>query len=66
MLTRKKPEESLNYQEQFYSDSITYIVGVDEAGRGPLAGPVVAGAVILPRAYINKDINDSKALSLKK
>lgn len=66
MLNRKKPEESLNYQEQFYSDSITYIVGVDEAGRGPLAGPVVAGAVIFPRAYINKDINDSKALSLKK
>ena len=66
MLNRKKPEESLNYQEQFYSDSVTYIVGVDEAGRGPLAGPVVAGAVILPRAYINKDINDSKALSLKK
>lgn len=66
MLVRKKPEESLTYQDQFYTDSINYIVGVDEAGRGPLAGPVVAAAVILPRAYINKDINDSKALTEKK
>lgn len=57
---------SLDYQNQFYSDSINLIVGVDEAGRGPLAGPVVAAAVIFPRAYINKDINDSKQLSEKK
>lgn len=57
---------SLTYQDQFYSDKINLIVGVDEAGRGPLAGPVVAAAVILPRAYINIDINDSKQLSEKK
>lgn len=57
---------SLDYQEQFYSDNISLIVGVDEAGRGPLAGPVVAGAVIFPRAYINKEINDSKKLTAKK
>lgn len=57
---------SLDYQNQFYSDKVNLIVGVDEAGRGPLAGPVVAAAVILPRAYINKDINDSKQLSEKK
>lgn len=40
-----------------------YIAGVDEAGRGPLAGPVVAGAVILPNGYRNKEINDSKKLT---
>ena len=56
----------LDYQEQFYSDKVKLIVGVDEAGRGPLAGPVVAAACILSRAYINKEINDSKQLSEKK
>ena len=39
------------------------IAGVDEAGRGPLAGPVVAAAVILPRHYIHPGIDDSKRLS---
>lgn len=57
---------ALDYQEQFYSDKVKLIVGVDEAGRGPLAGPVVAAACILSRAYINNDINDSKQLSEKK
>lgn len=57
---------SLDYQNQFYSNEVNLIVGVDEAGRGPLAGPVVAAAVIFSRAYINKEINDSKQLSEKK
>ena len=57
---------ALTYQEQFYSDKVNLIVGVDEAGRGPLAGPVVAAAVIFPRTYNNIDINDSKQLSEKK
>ena len=57
---------ALNYQEQFYSKKIKLIVGVDEAGRGPLAGPVVAAACLFSRAYINKEINDSKQLSEKK
>lgn len=42
------------------------IAGVDEAGRGPLAGPVVAAAVVLPIGYKNSDITDSKKLSKKK
>jgi ribonuclease HII len=42
------------------------IAGVDEAGRGPLAGPVVAAAVIFPEGYSHREINDSKQLSAKK
>ena len=55
----------LTYQDQFYSDKVHLIVGTDEAGRGPLAGPVVAAAVILPEDYQNDLINDSKQLSEK-
>ena len=61
-----KESNGLTYQEQFYSDDVKLIVGVDEAGRGPLAGPVVAAAVLFARTYINKDINDSKQLSERK
>lgn len=57
---------SLDYQNQFYSKKIKLIVGVDEAGRGPLAGPVVAAACILPADYKNDSINDSKQLTEKK
>ena len=42
------------------------IAGIDEAGRGPLAGPVVSAAVILPASFRDSDINDSKKLSPKK
>jgi ribonuclease HII len=42
------------------------IAGIDEAGRGPLAGPVVAAAVILPSGYTNSEINDSKMLTPQK
>ena len=56
----------LDFENEFYSDEVTAIVGVDEAGRGPLAGPVCAAAVILPRAYANPLINDSKQLTAKK
>lgn len=40
--------------------------GCDEAGRGPLAGPVVAAAVVLPQGYVNDEINDSKQLNMKR
>ena len=55
----------LTYQDQFYSKKVHLIVGTDEAGRGPLAGPVVAAAVIFPEDYQNDKINDSKQLSEK-
>lgn len=57
--------EQLCHYEKKYSD-YTYICGIDEVGRGPLAGPVVAGAVILPRDCRILYINDSKKLSAAK
>jgi len=54
------PENSL-YQEGYH-----YIAGVDEVGRGPLAGPVVAAAVVLPPYHKLPGINDSKKLSARK
>jgi ribonuclease HII len=43
-----------------------HIAGIDEAGRGPLAGPVVAAAVIFPPDYPNHQLNDSKNLTARK
>ena len=56
---------ALDFEQQFYSDKIKYIVGTDEAGRGCLLGPVYAGAVILPPDFSHELINDSKQLSEK-
>ena len=56
----------LKYESELYKNNITLIAGVDEAGRGPLCGPVVAGAVILPKNYELEGLNDSKQLSEKK
>ena len=55
----------LDYEQQYYSDEIKYIAGCDEAGRGCLLGPVVAGAVILPKDFKCDLINDSKQLTEK-
>lgn len=52
-------------EEQLYNDGIFLIAGVDEAGRGPLAGPVAAAAVILPPDTRILGLNDSKKLSEK-
>lgn len=56
---------SLDYEKQYYSETIKYIAGCDEAGRGCLLGPVVAGAVILPKNFKCDLINDSKQLTEK-
>ncbi|MDH3268784.1 MAG: ribonuclease HII [Ignavibacteria bacterium] len=53
------------FDKKYFSKKIKYIAGVDEAGRGPLAGPVVAAAVIFSRKTNIKGINDSKQLSEK-
>ncbi len=53
-------------EEKLYQTGMKYICGIDEAGRGPLAGPVVVGAVILPQTSFLEGINDSKKVSEKK
>lgn len=60
----KRLEEMRLYEKQY--QHCTYICGIDEAGRGPLAGPVVAGAVVLPENCQILFLNDSKQLSAKK
>ncbi|MGQ9644096.1 MAG: ribonuclease HII [Ignavibacterium sp.] len=54
-----------NIDKKFFKDGINLLAGVDEAGRGPLAGPVVAASVILPKNFHHKEIDDSKKLSHK-
>ena len=54
------------FEKQKRAEGYELICGVDEAGRGPLAGPVFAAAVILPSDYEIKGVNDSKKLSPKK
>ena len=56
----------LQYAKELYESGIDLIAGVDEVGRGPLVGPVVACACILPKNYELKGLNDSKKLSEKK
>jgi len=56
----------LSYEKELYEIGIKFIAGVDEVGRGPLIGPVVAAAVILPKNYKLNGLNDSKKLSEKK
>lgn len=58
-------EGMLAYEKELYAQGISLIAGVDEVGRGPLAGPVVAAAVILPQKCKIKGLNDSKK-SLRK
>ena len=56
----------LLYENEAKSKGYNVICGVDEAGRGPLAGPVFAAAVILPEGHIIEGVNDSKKLSANK
>ncbi|WP_044893786.1 ribonuclease HII [Bacillus alveayuensis] len=51
------------YEQELYKQNVRYIAGVDEVGRGPIAGPVVAAAVILPKDAYLPGLNDSKKLS---
>lgn len=67
---KEKEIERLNKlkeeEQKLYSGNIEYICGIDEAGRGPLAGPVVVGAVIMPKDSFIEGVNDSKKVSEKK
>ena len=55
-----------DFEHEKHAEGYKYICGVDEAGRGPLAGPVYAAAVILPRDAVIDGLNDSKKLTEKK
>ncbi len=65
-LVRMSETENTLYTDGFEGQPVKYIAGVDEVGRGPLAGPVVAAAVILPREFDLLGVNDSKKLSEKR
>lgn len=54
------------YEDKYIREGFNYIGGTDEAGRGPLVGPVVASCVVFPKDYINEEINDSKKITEKK
>ena len=58
--------ELWSIENEIYESGVAPLCGVDEAGRGPLAGPVCAAAVILPRDLVIEGLNDSKKLSEKK
>jgi ribonuclease HII len=57
---------NFEYEERIYSEGFSAVCGCDEAGRGPLCGPVVAAAVILPLGLEIEGLNDSKKLTEKK
>jgi ribonuclease HII len=68
--TNSKLTDRLEFERELWSHGVSLVAGVDEAGRGPLAGPVVAAAVILPAAWARSDfdprlveLNDSKQLT---
>lgn len=57
--------DQLAYEKEAYQKGYNYIAGVDEVGRGPMAGPVVAACVIMPKDQMIEGINDSKKISDK-
>lgn len=67
---KEKEEERLKAlkedENNLYSEKVKLIAGIDEAGRGPLAGPVVVGIAIMPKDSMIEGINDSKKVSEKK
>ena len=66
MKAKEEDIDLLKYEKELYDKGITLIGGVDEVGRGPLVGPVVAACVILPVNYSLPGLDDSKKLSEKK
>ena len=64
---RQFPDQTMDFfEDQCYRAGYRNIAGIDEVGRGPLAGPVVAAAVIFPKGWIDEEITDSKRLSPKR
>ena len=68
-MKEKEEQRLLNLKEvdkDFFNMGLQYVCGIDEAGRGPLAGPVVVASVILPKDSMIEGVNDSKKVSEKK
>ena len=65
-MKKNETVDLLKYEKELYKKGIDLIAGTDEVGRGPLVGPVVAAAVILPKNYKLDGLTDSKKLSEKK
>ena len=63
---RERFTKMLRYENNCYNEGAQFVAGVDEAGRGPLAGPMVIGTVILPQNVFIKGLNDSKKLTAAK
>lgn len=66
VLKHKKFIQMTDYEQKYQKEGYENIAGIDEVGRGPLAGPVIAAAVILPIGFYLPGIDDSKKLSEKK
>ena len=65
-LERERFYKMLSYERQYYDEGAKLIAGVDEAGRGPLAGPLVIAAVVMPQEFFISGLNDSKQISASK
>ena len=65
-LERERFHKMLSYERQYYAEGTKLIAGVDEAGRGPLAGPLVIAAVVMPEEFFISGLNDSKQISASK
>ena len=65
-LERERFHKMLSYERNYYEEGAKLIAGVDEAGRGPLAGPLVIAAVIMPQEFFISGLNDTKQISASK
>lgn len=65
-LERERFHKMLSYERNYYAEGAKLIAGVDEAGRGPLAGPLVIAAVVMPEEFFISGLNDSKQISASK
>lgn len=63
---RKRIRKLKQYEEELWKQGFRYIAGIDEVGRGPIAGPVVVAAVVLPQETFIAGVDDSKKLSANK
>ena len=65
-MKKKTMMNNYKFEQQYYDEGKQYIAGTDEVGRGPMAGPLVVAAVILPDDVVIEGLNDSKKLTEKK